>query len=165
MLKDNLQPKSEVQALLDAQAQGEDLPSLYGIPMNQQFEQLSAAHGPEGITVGEWLQEWLSDESLSCLRPATFELYAHTVNARLVPDLGHFTLAALRPQDLNSYFRWALTHGRRNGKGGLSTATVQRCYSVLCRSRRGRGASATESRSGSTPKVLHAKTGSDSDSR
>lgn len=79
-----------------------------------------------GMTVGEWLAVWLRDEAAPTVRPRTLITYRRTVEAHLIPALGHVGLRQLTPSHVRAYLT-----GKR--AGGLAGATVQNHHIVLRR--------------------------------
>ena len=62
----------------------------------------SAAPGPQGLTVAEWLHRWLEDVARPTVRPTTFRDYATTVRRHLIPTLGSTRLTRLTPGDVRA---------------------------------------------------------------
>lgn len=79
-----------------------------------------------GMTVGQWLDHWLTTIAVSRLRPKTFENYSCNVRRHLVRLLGHHRLDRLQPEHLET--AWA-----QMAAEGLSPATVLLNHRILSR--------------------------------
>jgi integrase len=78
----------------------------------------AAPPDPDAVTVREWAERWL--EGLTN-RPSTRAAYAHSINARVVPDLGHVRLRDLKVSQVSAAAQgWA--GGKAEGK--LAPQTV-----------------------------------------
>lgn len=94
---------------------------------------------PGKLTLGEFLQRWLTDYCESNVEKTTLARYRGIVNNHLTPALGNMLLAKLQPLDIQGYYTQALKSGRipRNPKqkqgdtGGLSPAGVLYHHRVL----------------------------------
>ena len=91
---------------------------------------------PTKMSVEDYLERWLSDGARSRVSPKTFERYTDIVRGHLVPRLGHIPLAKLTPLDIQGHYTWALTEGRRDGRGGLSKQSVVPHHRILNRALR-----------------------------
>lgn len=80
-------------------------------------------------TLGAFLDRWLTETELD-YKPSTRLFYKHAVR-RLKGKLGHIPLQQLKPLDLKAYYRWALTEGRADKKGGLAKDTVRGDYRTI----------------------------------
>ena len=80
-------------------------------------------------TVGEFLEQWLSDVARHSLRPRTYEGYTIIVRRHLEPELGGTPLAELSPRDLQAFLA-------RKSTSGASPRTVQYVHAVLRRALR-----------------------------
>ena len=69
------------------------------------------------VTVGAWLEEWLSTSVEQRCRPATIVSYRSTVELYIVPSIGRIPLSKLEPEDVQRMLT-------RLGRGSLSTTTV-----------------------------------------
>jgi integrase len=76
------------------------------------------------VTVGAWLEEWLSTSVEQRCRPATIVSYRSTVELYIVPSIGRIPLSKLEPEDVQRMLT-------RLGRGSLSTTTVRYAYAVL----------------------------------
>lgn len=86
---------------------------------------------PDRVTVGEYLQQWLSDYAKPKVAPRTYERYEEIVRLHLTPEFGHLKLAKLRPAHISSYYARALESGNKHTKGALSAQTVLHHHRVL----------------------------------
>jgi integrase len=88
---------------------------------------------PGKATLGDYLEQWLSDYCYPNLRRKTFYGYRDIVQNRLAPSLGSTKLTEVKPESIQKlYARW-LENGRVDGEGGLSPRTVQRYHQCLHR--------------------------------
>lgn len=78
------------------------------------------------MTVGQWLDHWLTTIAPSRLRPKTLENYSSQVRRHLVPLLGHHRLDRLQPEHLEA--AWA-----QMAAEGLAPATVLMNHRILSR--------------------------------
>jgi integrase len=86
---------------------------------------------PAHETVATYLRRWLDDYARMKVSAKTFERYEEIVEKQLIPALGHYKLAKLRPPHIQGYYAKACATGRRDGKGGLSAQTVLHHHRVL----------------------------------
>jgi integrase len=86
---------------------------------------------PSKLTVGDYLQRWLTDYVYPHVRAATAEGYRIIVECHLIPNLGAVLLSELKPSHLQRYYAKALKEGRRDGRGGLAAITVGHHHTVL----------------------------------
>jgi len=86
---------------------------------------------PEKTSVGEYLRHWVDGYAMMHTSPRTAEGYQAIVNRYLIPALGGISLCELQPRHLEKYYADALSHGRLDGKGGLSARTVLHQHRVL----------------------------------
>jgi integrase len=85
---------------------------------------------PSRTTVGEYLEQWLSHVQIQ-ISPRTFERYCEIVRNNIIPALGSIVLKNLQPPHISQAYAKALTNGRRDGKGGLSPATVVYMHRII----------------------------------
>src|ERR687895_1937809 len=76
------------------------------------------------LTVGEYLDRWLSDSVRGTVRPSTYERHEGIVRAHIKPSLGHVGLKKLAPVHVRGLHREKLD-------AGLATATVRKIHSTL----------------------------------
>jgi integrase len=75
------------------------------------------------MRLGEWSERWLTSVRPT-LKPKTAESYASLLRSRILPDLGSFSLGALRPSDVA---RWIGTMQ----EDGLSASRIRQAHVVL----------------------------------
>ena len=85
---------------------------------------------PSKMTVAAYLQKWL-DHAQKKVNPKTHERYTQLVQRNLTPLIGGLPLPGLRPLHIQDTYDRLLESGRVDGKGGLSSRTVQHCHRVL----------------------------------
>jgi integrase len=85
---------------------------------------------PAKITVATYMERWL-DHVRPRMSPKTYERYCGVVRGNIIPALGAVLLTKLQPVQISGMYAKALTDGRRDGKGGLSPATVVYLHRVL----------------------------------
>ena len=85
---------------------------------------------PAKITVGEHMERWL-EHVRSQVSPKTFERYCGVVRGNIVPALGAVLLTKLQPAQISEMYAKALNGGRKDGKGGLSPASVLYMHRLL----------------------------------
>ncbi len=86
---------------------------------------------PSKMTVGEYLERWLSDHARTRVGAKTFERYGELIRGHIVPALGAYRLSQLRPLHIQGLYTEALKSGRKDGHGGLSPQTVVHVHRVL----------------------------------
>lgn len=84
---------------------------------------------PSTITVGEWLDKWMSAHSVE-LKPSTIHGYQQKIDMYLKPTLGTKKVQALSPSMLSTVFREMGEAGGKDGKP-LSPRSVEYARSVL----------------------------------
>jgi integrase len=85
---------------------------------------------PNKTTLAAFFARWL-DHIRARVSPRTFERYSEIVNKNILPSLGGTMLTRLRPAQISETYAAALANGRRDGKGGLSPATVLYMHRIL----------------------------------
>jgi integrase len=108
---------------------------VYGTTRREVQEKLAAmrrAHddglpvGPEKLTLGTYLQEWLENSARPTIRATTYHSYTKIVQLYIAPDLGHIPLAKLRSPDVQAWMN-------KRVAAGLSPRSVQYAHAVLRR--------------------------------
>jgi integrase len=85
---------------------------------------------PRTETVATWMAVWF--ETLDAyVKPSTADFYRRVGKRYVVPKLGPIPLQALDAQHLNLVYAEMLRSGRKNGKGGLSVATVRHVHVIV----------------------------------
>jgi integrase len=85
---------------------------------------------PAKITVAAHMERWL-EHVRSQVSPKTFERYCGVVRGNILPSLGAVLVTRLQPAQISEMYAKALGSGRRDGKGGLSPASVLYMHRVL----------------------------------
>jgi hypothetical protein len=85
---------------------------------------------PAKITVVAHMERWL-EQARSQVSPKTFERYCGVVRGNILPTLGAVLLTKLQPAQISEMYGKALSSGRRDGKGGLSPASVLYMHRLL----------------------------------
>ena len=75
------------------------------------------------MTVGEWLDEWLTKIVKPAKRPSTHKAYKYIVDGSLTPALGMIPLQRLKPADLQRYSA---------ERAHLSAATLRLHHAIMC---------------------------------
>ncbi len=78
----------------------------------------------EDLTVGAFLEDWLTDVVRLSVRPRTYVSYRYIVRLHLSPSLGHRQLATLSPADVQAFLN-------AKSAAGLSPRTVAYLRGVL----------------------------------
>lgn len=91
------------------------------------------------MTVGEYLQDWLTTSAQHRVRPTTFESYHKLVRSYILPALGAVPLQRLTPSQVQAFYATQLaearhdcTHHGRQGSGP-SPRTVRYLHAILHR--------------------------------
>jgi integrase len=82
------------------------------------------------VTLAEFLCRWLAHMRPQ-ISPRTHERYTELVTKNIIPALGSVTLSRLHAVQMSEAYTRALVSGRRDGKGGLSPASVHYQHRVL----------------------------------
>src|SRR3954469_4315998 len=82
--------------------------------------------GASALTVGGWLDHWLSTIAVRRVRPTTLEGYESKVRLHIKPALGHHQLERLQPEHLERFYAAKLA-------AGLAPGTVLVCHRILSR--------------------------------
>jgi integrase len=85
---------------------------------------------PSKTTVAQFLDRWL-EHMTSQLSPKSHARYVELARKNIAPLLGSVVLMQLRPAQISAAYSKAITHGRRDGTGGLSPQTVTHMHRVL----------------------------------
>lgn len=82
---------------------------------------------PVRLTVGDFLQRWLTEVAQQRVRPSTWRRYEQIVRVSITPALGRKRLSALSPQDVQAFLSTV-----RGPRGNLLTArTIHHTRAVL----------------------------------
>ncbi len=85
---------------------------------------------PSKITLAVHLERWL-EHVQTLISPKTYERYCGVVRGNIIPALGAVLLTKLQPVQISGMYAKALAGGRRDGKGGLSGASVLYMHRLL----------------------------------
>ncbi|MFZ3171924.1 MAG: site-specific integrase [Carboxydocellales bacterium] len=86
------------------------------------------------ITLGQFIQAWLSDYGKIKLSPKTYERYSGIAKLRVIPWLGNIPLDKLKPIHLQGFYKRLIEEGRKDGRPGeLSPATIHYHHRVIHR--------------------------------
>lgn len=87
---------------------------------------------PAKLTVGEYLQKWLTDYAQGRVAARTYDRYAEIIHLHLSPALGAMPLSKLQPLHIQACYTRALREGRLDRRaGGLSAQTVLHHHRLL----------------------------------
>ena len=90
---------------------------------------------PSKLTVGDFLDRWLTEYAQRQVSGKTYERYASIVKLHLKPELGNVVLSKLQPLQLEgAYTKWMKTGRKKKdleGPQGLSPRTVLQHHRVL----------------------------------
>jgi integrase len=78
----------------------------------------------DNLTVGRYLQRWLTDSVRDTVKATTYESYERLIRLHLVPTLGRLKLKNLTTTHVRGLYREKLDHG-------LSPTSVQRVHALL----------------------------------
>lgn len=76
------------------------------------------------LTVKMLCVQWL-EHTRSIVKASSYALYERQIKRHILPALGHLRADRLTAYTFSRFINDKLTHGRLDGKGGLSTRTVQ----------------------------------------
>ncbi|WP_100501945.1 tyrosine-type recombinase/integrase [Geodermatophilus chilensis] len=82
--------------------------------------------GAGALTVGGWLDHWLTTIAVRRVRPSTLVGYESKVKVHIKPALGHHQLERLQPEHLEGFYAAKL-------RAGLAPGTVLLCHRILSR--------------------------------
>ncbi len=85
---------------------------------------------PDKLTVGEWVERWLAGLEVAGKRATTISSYRERLGLHIVPTLGAVRLQAVAVHHLDAIYAELLKSGRRDGKGGLSPASVRYTHAI-----------------------------------
>jgi integrase len=85
---------------------------------------------PSKTTLAQFLDRWLAHIKTQ-VSPRSHERYCELARKNIVPLLGAVYLSNLQPERISAAYSNALTHGRRDGTGGLSPRTVHHMHRIL----------------------------------
>ncbi len=83
------------------------------------------------ITVGEYLEQWLSKYAASNVRETSLKSYRGIIHQHLIPALGSIPLRRLSPLDVQGYYTGKLNGDAATKQQPLSPSTVRKHHAVL----------------------------------
>ena len=87
------------------------------------------------MTLGQWLDRWLTEYKAGTVRPGTLEGYRRYIEYYIKPQLGDKQISLLSQQDIQRMYRRLKKEGRIHEHAedgyGLSDATVNHIHTVL----------------------------------
>jgi integrase len=98
---------------------------------------LGARLDVEKVTVGEWLDRWMTEYMDEKLRDTVYPSYARNIRLHAKPYIGKILLKSLQTDDLQQLFRELLKSGRddkqknKKEKPGLSRRSVEYIRAIL----------------------------------
>lgn len=105
--------------------------SLYGKTYSEVKTKLEAVKRAEkppqesvNIKLCDVALEWLEMVKIG-VKESTYALYRRNIESHILPHIGGLKLSQITSQRLTAFANDLLTHGRCDGKGGLSSNTVQ----------------------------------------
>lgn len=85
---------------------------------------------PERITLGEVLRRYLIANP-GAAKPKVMARYRELADKHVVPVLGEWRVAALKPSDLMEFYAAKQESGRLDGTGGLSVQTTRHMHALI----------------------------------
>jgi integrase len=86
---------------------------------------------PSKETVETYLTRWLAKRKADGLSPKTMETWGDFARAYIIPRLGRVALEKLTPTQVEEFYTYLRTSGRRRGEGGLAPRTVLHVHRLL----------------------------------
>lgn len=87
---------------------------------------------PNKITLGEWLDTWLTVTMKTSIRETTYLSYEAMIKKHIKPALGGYKLLQLQTSHIQKFYNEKIEGGRADGKeGGLSPRTVRYIHQVI----------------------------------
>ena len=84
-----------------------------------------------GLTVGEYLNDWLGSLGMAQLEAATVSWYRSAAIRHIIPALGGVRLSRLSAVQVEAFLAEKADRGRLDGTGGLGPASVRRLQVTL----------------------------------
>ena len=82
------------------------------------------------ITLSQLLYDWLIFKRTN-VKESTYSRYTSIVNNHILPELGEIMFSELENEDIDYFIEDKLSHGRTDGKKGLSAKTVTDILSII----------------------------------
>jgi len=86
---------------------------------------------PYNEPLANWLKTWYEEYVVANVKTSTRISYEAIINQKLIPNLGHLKLRALKKTEIEAMYRKLILEGRANKEGGLSVKTVKNIALVL----------------------------------
>lgn len=83
------------------------------------------------ITVAEYLDQWMVAHAVSTVSVGTYHQYELVIKNHLKPSLGRHRIDQLTALQIQTFYGEAGRTGRKDGRGGLSGASVRHCHVLL----------------------------------
>ena len=74
---------------------------------------------------------WFEEYKANDIKENTYDIYKGNIEVHIKPMLGKIPLQELRPERLQSFYNCKLKHGRIDGTGGLSKASVAKIHNII----------------------------------
>lgn len=84
-----------------------------------------------GLTVGEYLGDWLASLGMAQLEAGTVSWYRSAVQRHIIPAIGGMKLSKLSAVQVEAFLAEKAESGRLDGQGGLGPASVRRLQVTL----------------------------------
>src|SRR5262245_32568416 len=82
-------------------------------------------------TLADYARHWLKTVAPAKVSAKTLERYSEIVEKHIIPQIGEIPLQKLDGTAIDTFYAHLRTTGRRDGKGGLSSQTVQHVHRLL----------------------------------
>jgi integrase len=101
--------------------------------LNERLAEVATGHVADagGLTLGQYLSDWLGSLGMSQLEAATMSWYRSAATRHIMPAFGSVKLAKLSPVMIESFLAGKAENGRLDGTGGLGPASVRRLQVTL----------------------------------
>ncbi|RJQ07548.1 MAG: site-specific integrase [Bacillota bacterium] len=86
---------------------------------------------PTDMTLGEYLEYWLTSCAALRVRPHTLLHYRRALDLYVTRFLGDLRLRSLTPVHIQSHYRYLLEDGARSREGGLGATSVRMVHRIL----------------------------------
>lgn len=85
----------------------------------------------KSIKVGDYFDRWFYNNAIYNLRESTSQSYEMIIRRHIKPHIGDIVFSSLNGDDISEFYRFLYNNGRLNGKGGLSSKTVENIHLVI----------------------------------
>ncbi len=86
---------------------------------------------PTKYTLGKWIDYWLENYKKGEICESTYDSYESYIRVHIKPDLGGILLSKIQTHMLQEYYNRKEVNGRSDGKGGLSSRTVNYLHTIM----------------------------------